>query len=111
MKLEEIKKIIHEAAVMLKESEPFSYHSGLCSNLSVIIKPKITDFEDRGKVDELIRSLMIKWPKFSGCPHYPVPHPIFEAIYAYNNCSLWDSRTKYGRDRWELLDFIVEETK
>lgn len=57
-----------------------------------------------------IRDLFRKWPQFSGSADFPVPHPTEPPCLAYNEAKdMWDWRTKYGRARWDLLDFCISE--
>ena len=63
-----------------------------------------------------LERLWKKWPKFSGNPRFPIPSPdtgppgsaFYQGVDEGTN---WDKRTKYGRLRWELLDFLIEQTK
>lgn len=62
---------------------------------------------------ELLKDVMAKWPKYSGSRLYPVPvdednkgNPT-SAYYFYKE--LWDKNTEYGRLRWELLDWLIEQ--
>lgn len=52
-----------------------------------------------------------RWDKFSGWTGYPVPSPVptDTAITAYASHSKW--RGQYGRDRYELLEFLIEDFK
>jgi len=57
-----------------------------------------------------IQSLTYKWPKFSGIIDYPVPHPTEPPSLAYAETeNKWDRRTKYGRARWDLLEFYISK--
>ncbi len=58
----------------------------------------------------LLRSLWQHWPKFSGMPHYPVPHPSMkanDAFYAYMD--LWNKEDVYCQTRYELLDWLIDQ--
>jgi hypothetical protein len=49
------------------------------------------------------------WPKFSGNSTYPVPETSKtpgRAFFEIRN--MWDNNTEYGRNRWELLDFLID---
>lgn len=53
------------------------------------------------------------WPRFSGSPAYPVPHPTMPPYPAFQsadwkNGAYWDERTEYGRARHELLSWLIE---
>ena len=61
-----------------------------------------------------IKGIWEKWPKYSGSLLYPVP--AFEGQDSkeaensfYMNYLLWDKDTEYGRNRWELLEWMIEE--
>ena len=62
---------------------------------------------------KLFAELFAKWPKYSGCGNYPVPHPTKNPKDAYvlycKRAGLWSRRTKYGQARWELLEFCISE--
>ena len=57
--------------------------------------------------------LFEKWPKYSGIPEYPVPSPDKKttAKDAYYRYSLWDTDSQYGKDRWELVEFLIKELR
>ena len=55
-----------------------------------------------------------KWPKYSGMDLFPVPE--FEGQQGeeaedsfYKTNLLWDKNTEYGRNRWELLEWMIKE--
>ena len=48
------------------------------------------------------------WPKYSGDPRYPVPGGREGYYYAQDEQKLWDEGTQQGRDRRELLQFLIE---
>lgn len=59
--------------------------------------------------------LVSQWPKFSGDVVYPIPYSeegesVCES-WAYDNLPKWDVTTQYGRDRRELLQFMINTTK
>ena len=51
------------------------------------------------------------WPKFSGNPDYPVPHPSLPPREAFARCTegKFNKDTEYGRNRRELLAFLIEQ--
>jgi hypothetical protein len=50
------------------------------------------------------------WPNYSGIKRYPVPHTKYkDPEMAYANCNKWSKSSKYGRMRWELLDWLIEQ--
>ena len=73
---------------------------GICSNLSILplhIKPSLW-------------TLFSRWPKYSGCREFPVPHQYLHPARAYSSTiDLWVG--DYGKDRIELLDHMIEDSK
>ena len=60
------------------------------------------------------REIWEKWPKYSGMSLFPVPE--FEGQQGkeavdsfYKTNLLWDKNTEYGRNRWELLEWLIKE--
>jgi hypothetical protein len=101
---------LHEILTDIK-SGPLSGHYGICWE----VRRRDEDFYD-GNAEEALKRLFKTWPKFSGNLRFPIPSPIVEppsdpfyrGIDRGNN---WNKRTKYGRLRWELLDFLIDATK
>ena len=78
---------------------------GICHQLAQSCSDENTGYW-RSKVLDLFR----RWPQFSGSTDFPVPHPTEPACIAYNSTqNMWDRRTKYGRARWDLLEFCISE--
>lgn len=46
-----------------------------------------------------------KWDKFSGDHFYPVPGGVYEEY------ELWKKSTLYGKNRYELLDWCINQIK
>ena len=90
----------HKTFLEMKELGP-RYHSlGICPN--------------SGIASRVVGTLSEKWTRFSGDINFPVPSSREGGcpVVAYSEAkSLWNKRTKYGRLRWELLDFLIEATK
>lgn len=61
----------------------------------------------------IVRALMVKWPKFSGACSYPVPSTIegCDPRECFHNKlkDLWNKEDEYGALRWELLDWLIEQ--
>lgn len=60
--------------------------------------------------------LFRKWPGFSGCIEFPVPHPGYpkdgneaEKAYCDGHFNKWDRESAYGKLRWDLLEFMIAE--
>ena len=83
---------------ILKAVGPKDIHVGICGNIPFS--------HDR---DDLLRTTMMQWPKFSGRTIYPVPDPQGGSPYeAYHRIeSLWDHQDPYCQLRWELLDWCI----
>lgn len=62
-----------------------------------------------GEVMTELDILFTSWPKFSGDPMYPVPHPEQSADEAYllTKGSMWRKPDEYGQNRWALLDHLI----
>lgn len=60
--------------------------------------------------NRLVR-LFRRWPAHSGSDAYPVPaaDPRLAFGDAIRRGAMWDSSTRYGRSRRELLDFCITE--
>ena len=81
--------------------------------------------QERGLLSRILRGnradhsaledLMTRWPGYSGDRAFPVPHPTLEPDEAYFGCcpvERWDREwSEYARSRWELLEWMIEETK
>lgn len=80
---------------------------GICDNLvSCVIRLSNENIEIPN-VYLCVLKIADSWQYKSGSCNYPVPHELLTPSGAYyNTVDLWDRRTKYGRRRWELLEFI-----
>lgn len=93
--------------------------------VEALLRIKAGDYnEDRGICGNLEQSLRNKgfhcwittrnqafkdWAKFSGDESYPVPFkPSGSAAWAFVSFNKWSKRSQYGRDRWELLDHLIQ---
>lgn len=98
-----IKSILHEALLKVKDDP--DQRLGICTNVDNHIHPN-----DSLAVDQLLKRLFVKWPKFSGDVVYPVPSPSAgESPKRAFEMSRWVG--PYGDLRRELLDFLIEQTK
>lgn len=84
----------------LKENGPKHKFAGIC-------------YHTQTQAEELMECLFTYWPKYAGCEYFPVPsdnenYTAYEAYDTLHNDDKWDRDTQYGRDRWELLDFLIE---
>ena len=83
-------------------ADGFKPVGGICDNL-VVTKDEQAFLSD----------LMALWPSFSGDRGYPVPHPVRRPAIAYINASsqeMWSPEYEYARNRWALLDWLIEQT-
>lgn len=82
--------------------------SGICHNVETNL---YYHYEDQ----MLLQDLMKAWPKYSGYWKFPIPDPMKpdnqdEAMWIYYKThSMWDKTTAYGRLRWELLEWMIEQ--
>lgn len=98
------KEILH-AALIKAAFGPKKY--GICSH--VLEHAPIGQHTVYARI---LRDLMETWPKYSGNPYYPVPHPIHHPEFAYDAAynKRWDPTTEYGANRLELLEYLITET-
>lgn len=87
-------KSLLEQLIRIRDNPP--HYGGICSVLQV---------SDR----MLTHKLMREWPKFSGNPTFPVPHPTKDPEIAYIEDYLWDLDTEYGRNRMELVNWLISQ--
>lgn len=96
-----VKEIVEGMKRLRKDGPTISYQ-GICSNLDDRLDP----YELGVSLYTVVRQLAAGWPKHSGAFCYPVPDPdggVSEAD--------WGRDTQQGRDRWELLDWIIERAE
>lgn len=111
MKLaKETKAKLHKILTDIKQGPLLGRH-GICLE----VWRRDEDFyHDEAK--ETLNRLFKTWPKFSGNSRYPIRSsirkpPSYSFLKGVEKGNNWDKRTKYGRLRWELLDFLIEQTK
>lgn len=85
----------------MQEAGPKDSTLGICQVNTFVTKP-------------YLKEIWENWPKYSGMSLYPVPE--FEGQRGkearnsfYKTILLWDRNTEYGRNRWELLEWLIEE--
>lgn len=95
----------------------------LCALKSIRKSPRRSmgicrQLRDMNAWDPWIYQKFEKWPKFSGNIDFPVPKKYLWVIEGdpenafwttMADGDMWDRDTQYGRDRWELLDFLIQE--
>jgi len=97
-----------EALIEIRDEQRHEPIYGICINAEDNLRYSMTRTERNAAMLRLDRAMM-RWPKYSGWPQYPVPHPVYRPDDAFHICDLWDKATEYGQARWELLDFLIEE--
>lgn len=86
----------------------YSRYHEFCFHMS--LSDEMDEPTRRTDLDSFLEPYFRRWPKFSGNIEYPVPHPELNPYTAYNEArNLWDRDTEYGRNRWDLLEFIIAE--
>ena len=62
-----------------------------------------------------LQSLFERWPMFSGVRSFPVAHPHLHPADVFMESmegQMWDRKTsEYAENRWQLLEWLIEETK
>lgn len=71
-------------------------HSGVCARLTASLTLRFLNAAQ-------------KWPGHSGEYYFPVPHPTKPPSTAYIESPLWDRSTEYGRNRLELIDYVINQ--
>jgi hypothetical protein len=113
-----VRKAMHAALVMVKASEsvteanpmgrtPLNRAVGLCTNVA----NHTFGGNSYMACKQLMQELFAQWPLYSGCSRTPVPGSNGENAsdaYAYTN-DKWDRDTEYGRNRWELVDWMIAQ--
>lgn len=97
------KKLILQTLLKIKEDHPLSYQgkgNGICS------------YFGEASVN-YIQSKFPLWPKYNGNICWPISsgRKNTTAYDAFYNFHKWSIHTQYGRDRRELLDFLIEQVK
>jgi hypothetical protein len=77
--------------------------AGICSNLYWMLRNCGVTYED---CSDLIVYYAKQWEHYSGDPEYPVEGDCIEYCSQEN---MFDPKTKYGKLRLQLLDFIIEK--
>lgn len=88
----------------IRDDGPKLPHFGICSNVTILRYPSTWATLP---TDEVLYELFKKWPKATGNPAFPVPHPHLSPIAAFAEPHLWEG--EYGNNRKELLVFMIEQ--
>ena len=74
----------------------------------------ICDGLELGEADyDFLRDRMGAWPAGTGMGRFPVPHPAMPPRQAYMEApvqEMWHPRYEYARNRWALLEWLIEQT-
>lgn len=101
--------LLLEALKAVKEDSTLRCYSiGICCAVEHFFMRKGIQLQECD--GNTLRSIMRKWPKYSGRSYYPIPavtepDPYFEY---HKHADLWSKKTEYGRLRWELLEFCIK---
>jgi len=91
---------------------------GICDNFVRIMSGKtgckIGDGLSPNALNNLINSnkiILDDWHLYSGFAPYPVPSFVesHSDLRAFVSFKKWSKHTKYGRARWEFLDWLIEQ--
>jgi hypothetical protein len=101
------RKDFHNVCKHLKEQVEKNQHdkyAGICGNLQALIN-------SYDRIEELMHEYQVDWPLYSGDKDFPVPHESSgmapDEAY-YTSVRMWDG--EYGRNRKNLLDYLIEVT-
>lgn len=97
---------LHEVLIEVREMRGREDY-GICGHLEEL--GRWTDYEWQNKLD-ILESLFVKWPEYSGSLTYPVPDTTLFPFTAYLEARpMWTG--EYGAARLRLLDYLIEATK
>ena len=107
--IEDTREATLEALRYVKKAGPVDSMAGICLNVELLIGLART---------HSILSVSKGWPHYSGRESYPVPAPprrdvhdarAFYAGSQREKNGLWRRSQWYGRKRWELLDYLIQQ--
>lgn len=108
--------LLHALLVVSKKRR--RSQQGICGNVSLQLEHWGVPYHERQRASTRLYELFMLWPKRSPNPSYPVSTVVdsCEARRQYRRAAqphslLWDRRTKYGKLRWELLEFVIEKLR
>ena len=110
----EIYRVLEKVKENIESGEGY-LQAGICHNAKEIC----WDVYDTGEARYVIYNLKIiledycsSWDKFSGSLIYPIKAEYEDGYTAYNTTiNKWDKSTQYGRERWELLEGLINYCK
>lgn len=105
------KRLVLDALRSIDIDAPSSL--GICTHVAVYLNDSHDCHIAYMGVTDFLEQYFESWPKFSGNPDYPVPHPLLtpaEAFSTYAHAGMmFTTHSEYGRNRRELLAFLIEE--
>lgn len=120
----EHKGLLLAALRKIRENGPQKRGSGICWNLELVLRDVVKASADREDVLAEFKLLCHHWPLFSGSPTYPIVDRKLvldclhkdmsrQAAMQYDGANryrtMWDRRYRYGKLRWQLLDWAIEQ--
>ena len=101
-----VRRVVRRVMILTQQDGPRHPTAGICYALSRSYEYQIASHDTGLYMKAALRAAMMSWPKYSGDFIYPIPG----GGMAYDNHrAKWDRTTEYGRLRWELLDWIIQE--
>lgn len=102
----EVLRRVRRTLVRVRSTGPRQPHAGICEALRTSGEYQSASDDVQRLMKIAMRRAMMSWSKYSGDPVYPVPG----GPDAYmENRDKWLRLTEYGRLRWELLDWVIQE--
>lgn len=107
---------LHKALVEVREDVEVGVypHCGICSATLYRVAPKVyEDYREgtyarqiRQRAEDILNTIMVTWPEFSGRPAYPVKGTYILGDPAH----MWE-RGDYAAARRRLLDYCINVTE
>lgn len=107
-----LKTMMLNRLLRLRDHGPEGYKAGICGY--AVLECYGTGRGAGKRAFSLLIEAMRGWSEHSGDEAYPVPYYRGDGnpVYGYHiTRDLWDKHTEYGRARWRLVDFLIEELK
>lgn len=114
---EELLRLVAALQDLLYKRVPIPREGGICFYIETVMQEiHAWNYGHYEKMEMLnyLQQVFLAWPKFSGHCDFPVGGSgHYSAITHFQNNArnprvLWSRRTKYGRQRWELLAWITD---
>lgn len=101
---------VWSALYQIRTQGPSDLTTGICWNFECVTARTAR----RGDWEELndMAAMGFVFERMGLDRHYPVAHPTMTNEDAYNHArdDIWDKDTDYGKNRWALLDKMLEFT-